>query len=84
MLMGLGLLFGGTVCRASAAEGMRFILDFLPYVKRAPFYIGVDKGIYKQFGLDVIVLTAKRSGLTNSPKRTHLHTRERDHAIPPG
>ena len=63
ILMGLGLLLGGTARRAAAAEGVRFILDWLPYGKHAPFYVGLDRGIYKQFGLDVEILRGKGSGL---------------------
>ncbi len=62
-LMGLGLVFGGAVRRASAAEGVRFIIDVLPYGKLSPFYVGVEMGIYKHFGLDVKVLPGKGSGL---------------------
>ncbi|MBI2880323.1 MAG: ABC transporter substrate-binding protein [Candidatus Tectomicrobia bacterium] len=60
----LGLAFLGRVPQASAADGVSFILDWVPYGKHAPFYLGVDKGIYKQYGLDVKVLSGKGSGLS--------------------
>ena len=64
ILMGLGLFLGGSATRASAAERARFLLDWIPYGKHAPFYVGVDKGIYKKYGLNVTVLAGKGSGLS--------------------
>ena len=64
ILMGLGGLFGGTMSRASAADSVKFLLDWLPYGKHAPFYAGVAEGIYKQYGLDVKVVSGKGSGLS--------------------
>ena len=64
VLMGVGGLFGGPMSRASAADSVKFLLDWLPYGKHAPFYAGVDEGIYKQYGLDVKVVSGKGSGLS--------------------
>jgi NitT/TauT family transport system substrate-binding protein len=64
ILLGLGLALGGSASPVFADDPAQMLLDWIPYGKHAPFYVGVDKGIYKQYSLDVKVLAGKGSGLS--------------------
>ena len=51
----LGTLFLLTLSIAAAAEKVRFETDWVITGKVAPFFIGVEKGFYKEQGLEVSI-----------------------------
>ena len=55
-VMGLG--------SASAADKVKFALDWIPYGKHAMFYASIDKGFWKDAGLDVAMTRGFGSGDT--------------------
>jgi NitT/TauT family transport system substrate-binding protein len=55
-------LFAATVGAASAADKVAFRLDWTYYGPHAPFYLGVEKGLYKAEGLDVSIAEGNGSG----------------------
>ncbi len=66
------VLVAGTIGAASAfsaapsahAQEMKnvtFSLDFIPLGRHAPWYVGVEKGFYKDEGLNVKIITSKGS-----------------------
>ena len=50
------LLFGPAV---PAAETVRLQFDWLPSGEKAPFYLGVEKGLFAAEGLDVVILPGR-------------------------
>lgn len=50
--------------RALAADDVKFALDWIPYGKHAMFYVSLDKGFWKDAGLDVTILRGYGSGDT--------------------
>ncbi len=49
---------------ASAADKVKFALDWIPYGKHAMFYVNIDKGFWKEAGLDVQMTRGFGSGDT--------------------
>ena len=49
---------------ASAADKVKFALDWIPYGKHAMFYVNIDKGFWKDAGLDVQMTRGFGSGDT--------------------
>ncbi len=49
---------------ASAADKVKFALDWIPYGKHAMFYASIDKGFWKEAGLDVAMTRGFGSGDT--------------------
>jgi len=52
---GLALLAAPSVRTASAAEDINFQLDWIAYGRHAPYYVALDKGFYKDRGLNVTI-----------------------------
>lgn len=55
------LVLGGG---SASAEKVTFVLDWIPYGKHAPFYVSLDKGYFKEAGLDVDIVRGSGSGDT--------------------
>ena len=47
------LLYVASVGSASAMDKVKFALDWIPYGKHAMYYVSIDKGFWKDAGLDV-------------------------------
>lgn len=58
------LVYLFTVSSASAADKVKFALDWIPYGKHAMFYASIDKGFWKDAGLDVQMTRGFGSGDT--------------------
>lgn len=58
------LLSAMGVGSASAADKVKFALDWIPYGKHAMFYASIDKGFWKDAGLDVAMTRGFGSGDT--------------------
>lgn len=52
---GLALVAAPAVRTASAAEDINFQLDWIAYGRHAPYYVALDKGFYKDRGLNVSI-----------------------------
>ena len=64
VLLAVSLLSLGWVGGASAQDKVRFALDWIPYGKHAMFYASIDKGFWKEAGLDVAMTRGFGSGDT--------------------
>ena len=58
------LVYLFAVGSASAADKVKFALDWIPYGKHAMFYASIDKGFWKDAGLDVQMTRGFGSGDT--------------------
>lgn len=58
------LVYLFAVGSASAADKVKFALDWIPYGKHAMFYASIDKGFWKEAGLDVQMTRGFGSGDT--------------------
>src|SRR5215217_6820504 len=52
---GMALVAAPGVRTASAAEEINFQLDWIAYGRHAPYYVALDKGFYKDRGLNVTI-----------------------------
>jgi NitT/TauT family transport system substrate-binding protein len=52
---GLALIAAPSIRSASAAEDINFQLDWIAYGRHAPYYVALDKGFYKDRGLNVMI-----------------------------
>lgn len=64
VLLAVSLLSLAWVGGASAQDKVRFALDWIPYGKHAMFYASIDKGFWKEAGLDVAMTRGFGSGDT--------------------
>ena len=64
VLLAVSLLSLGWVGGASAQDKVKFALDWIPYGKHAMFYASIDKGFWKEAGLDVAMTRGFGSGDT--------------------
>jgi len=62
LFFAFGLLMGAG--GASAQDKVKFALDWIPYGKHAMFYVSIDKGFWKDAGLDVTMTRGFGSGDT--------------------
>ena len=58
------LLYVTSVGSASAMDKVKFALDWIPYGKHAMYYVSIDKGFWKEAGLDVQMTRGFGSGDT--------------------
>ena len=63
-LVALIALVGLAQAQSKPVRPFTFILDFLPYGEYAPFFTALDKGWYREEGLDVKILRGAGSGDT--------------------
>ena len=64
------LLLGAAVGAAAQSKPVRpftFILDFLPYGEYTPYFTALDKGWYREEGLDVKISTWARNAPNTTP-----------------
>lgn len=57
----MSLVLGGV---SAGAEKVIFALDWIAYGKHAPFYVSLDKGYFKEAGLEVDIIRGSGSGDT--------------------
>ena len=62
--LAISLVYLFAVGSASAADKVKFALDWIPYGKHAMFYASIDKGFWKDAGLDVQMTRGFGSGDT--------------------
>jgi len=61
----LGIIVGFiTTAPASAADRVILMLNWYPYGEHAPFYYGVQKGLYSAEGIDLEIQEGRGSGIT--------------------
>jgi NitT/TauT family transport system substrate-binding protein len=63
----LALLLGSVTAAGAQSRPLRpftFILDFLPYGEYTPYFVALDKGWYREEGLDVKILRGAGGGDT--------------------
>jgi NitT/TauT family transport system substrate-binding protein len=58
------LTAAGVVAQGKPVRSFTFILDFLPYGEYTPYFTALDKGWYREEGLDVKILRGAGSGDT--------------------
>ncbi len=58
------LLYVTGIGSASAMDKVKFALDWIPYGKHAMYYVSIDKGFWKEAGLDVQMTRGFGSGDT--------------------
>lgn len=58
------LTAAGAAAQTRAARPFTFILDFLPYGEYTPYFTALDRGWYREEGLDVKILRGAGSGDT--------------------
>ena len=58
------LLYAAGIGSASAMDKVKFALDWIPYGKHAMYYVSIDKGFWKEAGLDVQMTRGFGSGDT--------------------
>jgi NitT/TauT family transport system substrate-binding protein len=66
-VLALALLLAGVAGAGAQSKPLRpftFILDFLPYGEYTPYFTALDKGWYREEGLDVKILRGAGSGDT--------------------
>jgi NitT/TauT family transport system substrate-binding protein len=61
-LLTTGALVMGTGSTVSAAEKIRFLLDWIIEGKHVPFFVARDKGFFEKNGFDVTLIEGKGSG----------------------
>jgi NitT/TauT family transport system substrate-binding protein len=61
-LLTTGFLVMGVASTASAAEKIKFLLDWIIEGKHVPFFVARDKGFFEKNGLDVTLIEGKGSG----------------------
>jgi NitT/TauT family transport system substrate-binding protein len=64
LLVALIAFAGLALAQPKPARPFTFILDFLPYGEYTPFFTALDKGWYREEGLDVKILRGAGSGDT--------------------
>ncbi|HXV81093.1 MAG TPA: ABC transporter substrate-binding protein [Candidatus Binatia bacterium] len=60
-LLAAGVFIVGTASAASAAENIKFLLDWIIEGKHVPFFVARDRGFFEKNGLDVTLIEGKGS-----------------------